>query len=332
MLWKLKSAKRKTTKKQNVLIAFNKGIASAQGIELAMLFSHAGFDVKSIFFEGAEEYVSAAAIKDITEHSPWSSSHKPGWVKADFKIDTAIVIEPEGTPGTGDLGLGVGRNTAFSNPNDEPQFCEKASLNKEFTACINNRCKNIKILTAEANRESFATRAINYEIITLPDNLLKMHEVFEGILADVVKLTASKALNGGITYCFNGDISSIEYIKDLKTAFEEYGIEEKAELGDRELRTGETAHSSDYNELSKSRGDSKFLASEIVIGRESKTIRILLEDNGDKHPENGLIYLNKHKNGLIITDSIEIRLLPDFSCKSCFSKFIEYLREEMDRE
>ncbi len=221
MLWKLKSAKRKTTKKQNVLIAFNKGIASAQGIELAMLFSHAGFDVKSIFFEGAEEYVSATAIKDITEHSPWSATHKPGWLKADFKFETGIVINP--IPGVGDLGLEAdGNSTVITSSDEHSEFYDNT---KRFFDCIFSRCLSVKLLTVKDNIEKFSSLPDNCEVIALPDNLLKLHEVFEQLLADVVKLTSSKALNGGITYSFNGDINNIEYIKDLETAFKEYGIE-----------------------------------------------------------------------------------------------------------
>lgn len=304
----MKSAKRKTTKKQNVLIAFNKGIASAQGIELAMLFSHAGFDVKSIFFEGAEEYVSAAAIKDITEHSPWSATHKPGWLKADFKFETGIVINP--IPGVGDLGLEAdGNSTVITSSDEHSEFCDNT---KRFFDCIFSRCLSVKLLTVKDNIEKFSSLPDNCEVIALPDNLLKLHEVFEQLLADVVKLTSSKALNGGITYSFNGDINNIEYIKDLETAFKEYGIEATQTAGAGEASAEPNAR--------------------IIINQGNKAIKIALEYDGDKQPDKGLIYINKHKNGLVLTDSIETRLLPDFSCKSCYSKFVEYLREEMDRE
>lgn len=304
----MKSAKRKTTKKQNVLIAFNKGIASAQGIELAMLFSHAGFDVKSIFFEGAEEYVSAAAIKDITEHSPWSATHKPGWLKADFKFETGIVINP--IPGVGDLGLEAdGNSTVITSSDEHSEFCDNT---KRFFDCIFSRCLSVKLLTVKDNIEKFSSLPDNCEVIALPDNLLKLHEVFEQLLADVVKLTSSKALNGGITYSFNGDINNIEYIKDLETAFKEYGIEATQTAGAGEASAEPNAR--------------------IIINKGNKAIKIALEYDGDKQPDKGLIYINKHKNGLVLTDSIETRLLPDFSCKSCFSKFVEYIREEMDRE
>ena len=315
MLWKLKSAKRKTTKKQNVLIAFNKGIASAQGIELAMLFSHAGFDVKSIFFEGAEEYVSAAAIKDITEHSPWSATHKPGWLKADFKFETGIVINP--IPGVGDLGLEAdGNSTVITSSDEHSEFCDNT---KRFFDCIFSRCLSVKLLTVKDNIEKFSSLPENCKVIALPDNLLRLHEVFEQLLADVVKLTSSKALNGGITYSFNGDINNIEYIKDLETAFKEYGIEatQTAGAGDWGLGVGEASIGT---------------TSSIVFSKGDKALEIAFEYDGDKQPDKGLIYINKHKNGLVLTDSIETRLLPDFSCKSCYSKFVEYLREEMNRE
>lgn len=304
----MKSAKRKTTKKQNVLIAFNKGIASAQGIELAMLFSHAGFDVKSIFFEGAEEYVSATAIKDITEHSPWSATHKPGWLKADFKFETGIVINP--IPGVRDWVLEIkGNSPAIASSDEHSEFCDNS---KRFFDCIFSRCLSVKLLTVKDNIEKFSSLPENCKVIALPDNLLRLHEVFEQLLADVVKLTSSKALNGGITYSFNGDINNIEFIKDLETAFKEYGIEatQTAEAGEASAETN----------------------ARIIINKGNKAIKIALEYDGDKLPDKGLIYINKHKNGLVLTDSIETRLLPDFSCKSCFSKFVEYLREEMDRE
>ena len=91
MLSKLKSKKKKN--KQNILIAYNKSIASMQGIELAMLFCHAGFSVKTILLDGAEEQISSELLKEITGHAPWSKLHKPNWVKADIKYPVAVIFD-----------------------------------------------------------------------------------------------------------------------------------------------------------------------------------------------------------------------------------------------
>ena len=87
----MKSKKKKN--KQNILIAYNKSIASMQGIELAMLFCHAGFSVKTILLDGAEEQISSELLKEITGHAPWSKLHKPNWVKAEIKYPVGIVFD-----------------------------------------------------------------------------------------------------------------------------------------------------------------------------------------------------------------------------------------------
>lgn len=321
----MKSQKRKTTKPQNVLIAFNKGIASSQSIELAMLFSHAGFDVKSIFFDGAEEYVSTAAIKEITDHSPWSDDHKPGWIKADFTFATGIVIEPDTELWNRCL------ETDFENLEKEaekdntssnsPELSQNSSKNvwktREFLNCINARCQRIKILTHKENLEKFINARNNLEVIALPDNPLNIKKIFEQILSDTTKYIATKSLDKGLTYSFEGKISDIDYIPELEKAFAEYGIEHQKADGCEPQDT----------EFSPSMS----LFSKIIVSKDNKKIEIVLEDGSDKQPDESLIYINKHKNGLILTDKTETRLLPQFSCKSCYSKFMEYLKVELSR-
>ena len=107
----MKSKKKKN--KQNILIAYNKSIASMQGIELAMLFCHAGFSVNTILLDGAEEQISSELLKEITGHAPWSNLHKPNWVKADIQYAVGVIFG-EKIPLNPPLTKGVEEKTTHS--------------------------------------------------------------------------------------------------------------------------------------------------------------------------------------------------------------------------
>lgn len=294
VLSKLKSTKRKTTKRHNVLIALNKGIASARSIELAMLFSHAGFDVKTIFFDGTEEYVSAAAIKELTGHSPWTVSNKPGWTKADIRYVAGVYISSVPQP--------VSINNADGTTSD--------SLgNKVFTDYLLSQCDRLSFVVNDEASKSFKITSVNQQIVVLPDNLLKMNIIFESILAATTKYAAAKALYSAMSYTLQGDLSPIDYLDEIKKAFAEYGIEE------------EPAQNSDCQN------------SRIQLKNSEKQLDIILEQKPHdcSFPNALVVYIEKHKNGLLLTDKTATRLLPDFTSKSCYSRFVEYLMTELTR-
>ncbi len=72
--------------------------------------------------------------------------------------------------------------------------------------------------------------------------------------------------------------------------------------------------------------------SKVIISNEKKQIEVVLEaDETDIKPTENRIYISKHKNGLLLIDSIETRLLPQFSSQSCYSRFVSYLKIELTR-
>ena len=417
MLSKLKSKKKKN--KQNILIAYNKGIASIQGIELAMLFCHAGFSVKTILFEGAEEHISSELLKEVTGHSPWTCSHKPNWVKAEIKypvgviFDEKIPLNPPLTKGVKDnisenkddnngvtttainkrkktpsveLSLASSPNSlhfggasecenndsnnGIATPliacsNQTPQsLCDSSptirggasdSFTAKFVEYINKHCKTIKILQKKDISEPSSINDVNKQIIEIPHNPLKLRSLFEKILSEVVVLASSKALDGKITYNFEGDFSNIDYVKDLEKAFADAGIDANDEIataltavGSQPLQSlaspnpasppfvGQHLHDSSPNSLDfedASCSCVKREVSKVIISNEKKQIEVVLEaDETDIKPTENRIYISKHKNGVLLIDSIETRLLPQFSSQSCYSRLVTYLKVSLERK
>ena len=126
----MKSKKKKN--KLSILIVYTKSIAGMQGIELAMLFCHAGFSVKTILVDNAKEHISSELLKEVTEHAPWSSSHKPNWVKADIKYPVCIVIEPS----KDFQGMILAENDGIAMAHSEPRKDDSNSLIATAPQCF----------------------------------------------------------------------------------------------------------------------------------------------------------------------------------------------------
>ena len=337
MLSKLKSKKKKN--KQNILIAYNKSIASVQGIELAMLFCHAGFSVKTILLDGAEEQISNELLKEITGHAPWSKLHKPNWVKAEIKYPVGIVIEPtegilenssvtalhsqcnplclatQDTSPNQRFGEDLRENSSTKGEGNKSDWIATPSARNDdsFVEYIKEHCRFIKFLVNKESALNQQSDDVKNQIILLPDNPLNLRSLFEKILSESVVLTAAKALDGGISYSFEGDFSKIDYVKNLEKAFAEAGVEKDWIA---------TASANPRND--------DVVA---VISSANKSIEIVFEaDEAEIQPTKNRIYVSKHKNGLLLIDSIETRLLPDFSCQSCFSRLVSYLKVELTRQ
>ena len=321
----MKSKKKKN--KQNILIAYNKSIASMQGIELAMLFCHAGFSVKTILLDGAEEQISSELLKEITGHAPWSKSHKPNWVKAEINYPVGIVFEPTEeilkTPSVTALHSqcsplrlamqSTSPNQRFGEDLHDSSLASRGAsehCNDDiFAEYIKEHCGFIKFLVNKESSLNKQSEDIKEQIIILPDNPLNLRSLFERILSESVALTAAKALDGGINYCFEGDFSKIDYVKDLEKAFAEAGME---------IATASV----------KPRNDEEVA----VVSSRNKRIEIVFEaSEAEIEPTKNRMYVSKHKNGLLLIDSIETRLLPDFSCQSCYSRLVNYLKVELTR-
>lgn len=80
--------------KVRVLLALGKGIASSLATELAMLFCHAGCEVKIALIDNGHEWVSESAVKQISGSSPLTASHRPSWFFAQNPFNLAIVVSP----------------------------------------------------------------------------------------------------------------------------------------------------------------------------------------------------------------------------------------------
>jgi hypothetical protein len=213
-----------------------------------------------------------------------------------------------------------------------------------FEEYIKEHCGFIKILL---NKESALNQDLGdnkKQVILLPDNPLNLRRLFEKILSETFTLTAAKALDGGITYRFEGDFSKIDYVKDLEKAFAEAGMEVTALhsqcnpishrlLRNQPLQSALPTASPLRGAASLADGSTASMgASRIIFSNGQKEIEIVLEaDEAKIEPTKNRIYVSKHKNGLLLIDSIETRLLPDFSCQSCYSRLVSYVKVELTR-
>ena len=286
-----------------------------------MLFCHAGFNVNSILLDGAEEEISANLLKEITGHSPWSNENKPNWVKADIKYPVCVVIEPSEEfqkvllTENDEIATPLAEAATRSHPVarlHSPILGAYRNDDKSLRY-IKEHCEFIKILQKEEIANQSLSNDLKKRIIAIPENPLKLRNLFEKILSDTIRFVASKVLDGEITYCFKGDFSKIDYIKDLEKAFVEDGVEKS------------------WIATPSARNDGNY-SSSVVLAKGEKEIEIVFEANeAEIKPTRNRIYVSKHKNGLLLTDSIETRLLPDFSCQSCFARFVSYLKTELSR-
>jgi len=88
----LKSRTRKN--RVRVLLALGKGIASSLATELAMLFCHAGCEVKVALIDNGDEWVSESAVRQISGSAALTAAHRPGWYFAATTFDLAIAVSP----------------------------------------------------------------------------------------------------------------------------------------------------------------------------------------------------------------------------------------------
>ena len=344
-----------------------------QGIELAMLFCHAGFNVNTILLDGAEDQISTELLKEVTGHAPWSNSHKPNWVKADIKYPVGIVIEPtEGIQKTPSVTALHSQCSPLSQPladsspasrgaseqsNDDADDAANVGIEKNwiatasakprndglFAVYIKEHCGFLKILVDKESASNQVSNDVKKQIIILPENSLKLRSLFEKIFSETVALTAAKALDGDISYHFEGDFSKIDYLSKLEEAFAKEGMEKtsfRAEdapqikgLGEM-LRVSETEGAAHEVSVGVAIQNNQLdnIKAKVIIAKGDKELEIIFEsDEADIKPNENTIFVSKHKNGLVLIDNIETRLLPDFSCQSCFTRLVTYIKTELSR-
>lgn len=85
---------RKRKSKARILLALGKGIASSLATELAMLFCHAGCEVKIALIDNGHEWISESAIHQISGSAALTAIHRPGWFFAPADFALAMVISP----------------------------------------------------------------------------------------------------------------------------------------------------------------------------------------------------------------------------------------------
>ena len=349
-----------------------------QGIELAMLFCHAGFSVKTILLDGADEQISSELLKEITGHAPWSNLHKPNWVKAEIKYSVGVIFDGKIPlnpplrladilslacipPSLAVITKGVEDSDSKNNVNNN-WIATPSARNDEydkviatahseprnggsFAEYINDHCEFLKILVDKESSLNHNSDDVKKQIIDLPDNPLNLRRLFEKILSETVALTAAKAFDGRITYSFEGDFSKIDYVKDLVRTFAEAGVETNSGIatvptayGSQPLQPPHCSamqppQSRSARQLPQSSiGGASDDVSKLIISNGKKEIEVVLEANETAiEPTKNRIYVSRHKNGLLLIDSIETRLLPDFSCHSCYSRLVNYIKVELTR-
>lgn len=161
--------------KTRVLIAFGKGIASTLALELAMLFCHAGTEVKAAFIDNAGEWLTEAPIKQISGHSVLTADKKPSWYFSEQRFSATMVISPSSL--------------------SQQQICNGAS-NDPIIEYIINSSPIIQVLQTKQLMPGTNTyNPLTLSFYEIPGQPAQLRPVFHKLFADcTARLAALKQL------------------------------------------------------------------------------------------------------------------------------------------
>lgn len=273
--------------------------------ELAMLFCHAGSSVFFAFQEGAENWVSATAIEEITKNEARTSTCKPGWCNSRHPYDLTILVSPDENMLQALLGNG--------------------SAN-ELVDFIKNKSKHIDVLL-ESNRGSPLGNYLPENKISLDffpvegtnftDYYQKLFSQQIWYLSGLQKLDQAKFYlqkKESSTDIFAGKDAE-ELIEQVKRAGFQFSNDEQAEIC---IRI-DPEDSAEHGSLATNEK-----------GISSIKLNYFSENSAKNHlkktsVEGRQINAYWRKNGLEVHDHLGIRVFPSVEGLSCFKRFATYL-------
>lgn len=313
----MKSRTRKS--KTRVLIAFGKGIASTLALELAMLFSHSGAEVRAALIDNGSEWVAEAPLKQICGHSVLTVSHQPGWFFAGLKFDAGLVIGPS-TLAQQQLTSGLTADPVIDY--------------------IKTSCRHLNILQNRqqlpADLEQISSRISFNE---LPAQPMRCNQFFQKIFADITARLAAQALlkhsTSQIHYEVPPQLKTVAepcpiWLHRFKTALESSGIMpiDGNQNPDIFISAYDGPQIDCEGKLSTVSPEAKWHDNARL------TVSFIAPETADSaiNASRQHIQVKRLANGLVVYDQNGPRLLPDVSGQCCFERLAEFLAVNLGRE
>lgn len=319
---KLKSGTKKKSKAR-VLIVFGKGIASTLALELAMLFSHSGAEVRAAFIDNGGEWLAEAPLKQVCGHSVLTATHQPGWFFAELPFDATVVITPSSLTQQ-QLVTGITADPVVN-------FIIRHS---QIIRILQTR----QLMPAEADS---AAQHLNF--IELPAQPLHFSLFFQKVLASVIAQLSARARLGKKTFslCHNvpDPLKAVvatkpAWVQRLTGALTASGLKqhEHETAKDKAIEIAISAYDGPAVDAS---GKLHFVIPALTHQHNAgMTVTFVAAQIADEaiHGDYQHIYIKRLSNGLMLFDKHGPRLLPDLTGQCCYSRLAAYLATSLSRE
>lgn len=314
----MKSRKKTRTNKSRVLIAFGKGIASTLALELAMLFSHSGAEVRAALIDSAHEWLAEAPLKQICGHSPLTAGHQPGWFFAGLEFDACLIVSPST----------LVQQQLLSGQTADPIIEYLLGTGQTFHILQNRQQMPSDTTVVPANML----------FSELPAQPGKLSGFFQKVFADTTARIVSQALlkraTASISFLVPEALQPLvvsrpEWLRRLQSGLEKYNIrvEEPDNATDMFISAydGPTVDTAE-NRLTASRPAEK------VDCRLQVTFVAADVADSELTPAASHIFVRRRPNGLIIVDRHGQRFLPDVCGACCYDRLASYLAVNLSRK
>ncbi len=317
----LRSKKRKNNSSR-ILIVFGKGIASALSLELAMLFSQSGFDVKTAFLDGAEAWVTENSIKSVVGSSVLSRVHHPSWsLRTNIQFDCTVFISPQ----KHDL------TCVFANTSDNPVI-EFSKSNSSAFFILHEKHS----LTADP-----VATEIPCFLSELPAANSKIASFFEQSFSEIVKFLHNRQLNKTKTFHISYDVpeplnkhfcEKPGWIAILSRELQQRGIKK---MSPEESTCDLLIEAYDGPRISVSKNKKKhelITEMELELNTEIKAplnVKFVFPESEFEINENGssnnLFFAKRLKNGIELATPSCNRIIPNLDGQCCFARLSDVL-------
>ncbi|HNX75841.1 MAG TPA: hypothetical protein PLM07_10220 [Candidatus Rifleibacterium sp.] len=321
----MKSRTRKN--RTRVLIAYGKGIASALALELAMLFSHSGAEVRAALLDGGSDWVSEAALRSICGAAPLSAGHRPGWLTAAQPFSAGLVIAP--------------------TPAEQQQLVGDVPADPVIGYLLGS-CRQISILQHTEHLVACSEGSDSLFFAELPNQPLRLSAFFQQVFADQTARLAARVLNPpwraaictmpAEAHAVATDAESGESADSAKSPVESQAMAAWLPRLSRALRQRhilQVSAGQPANIMFFEAGDGAHAGSWPPVGQSEARLSVYFiapeTSESSIRADRQHIFVRPQANGLTVYDEHGTRLLPDLSGRCCFVRLADYLVVSLGR-
>ena len=314
----MKSRKKTRTNKSRVLIAFGKGIASTLALELAMLFSHSGTEVRAALIDSGHEWLPEAPLKQICGHSPLTGGHQPGWFFAGLEFDACLIVSPST----------LVQQQLLSGQTADPVIEYLLAAGQTFHILQNRQ-------QIPSDAAEMPANILFSELPTQPGKLSAFFQkVFSDTTARIASQTLLKQATASVLFAVPAALQTLvpsrpEWLRRLQSGLEKYNIELEKSGNATDLFI------SAYDGPAVDSADNRLTA---LHPAEKANCRLQVDFIADAIADEALaptasrIFVRRRPNGLIIIDRHGQRFLPDVCGACCYERLASYLAVNLSRK